>query len=425
MTRELKLTTANNIRTERKQFLVHGWIPLGTTTLMAGQGGEGKSTVTLGAAAKTTMGTLNGDLHGQAADVLIISPEDDPGSITVPRLKAAQADLNRVHIVSVTEDLGAMVTESVVELPTDIYRLEQAVTATGAKLIVIDPAVVTVGGNSDKVQDVRHAIGPLDALAQRHNIAVVLVAHFNKGAGNVNNKISGSHAWRDVSRSVIAFAHDPENDVRVMEVVKSNYAEVGKKLEYRLDSVDIETSSGETTAVGRAVIVGETDTSVNQIINRGFDPDDLDGDEAGQWLYDYLSQEPGEHLRKDVLKAAKSEHFSDSTIKRAAQRLDVISRRERAVHGAAVWKLPHLGHLGHDENHLGHDETRANTDKGHSGHLGHAHEPTPLGSPLDPSEPSEPRAPTSGTSRDPRETQLDPREPIFSGDTIAHYRKGA
>ena len=160
---ELRVTYAHMIAPHRQRWLwAHegqGVIPLGTGTIMAGIGGEGKSTFALDLAAQLTQGELSGDLHGHKETVIIFGPEDDWPTVMVPRLTAAGADLERVAQVQAATITETFTNERELQFPLDIALLRQAVIETGARMIIIDPAPNLMDGDMNKVQDVRRSYG--------------------------------------------------------------------------------------------------------------------------------------------------------------------------------------------------------------------------------------------------------------------------
>ncbi len=320
---------------------------MGTVTLFAGRGGEGKSTFALHIIAECNAGTLDGDLAGTPVDALIISHEDDWGTVMVPRLKAAGADPERVIRLAVEMTVDETTSETVPMFPIDVQLIRDAIRQTGARVILIDPITSTVAGDLHKVETIRAAMNPLAAVAAEFDVAIIGILHFNKGSGNLSDKISGSHAWRDIARSTVTFAEDPDSGKRVIEWDKSNYsAERGSSLEFDLESVTIATDDGELTTVARVINLGATDVKVSDIINR--EPEDgerSESDEAADWLVGYLEEEGGSAFRVDVLKAAKAQHFSDKVLRRAREKKGiVITRRGVPGKGAAqsMWALPAL-----------------------------------------------------------------------------------
>src|SRR5205807_3082914 len=74
-------------------------IPLGKLTLFAGDPGLGKSLITLDIAARVTRGVdwPDSGLNEKRGSVIILSAEDDASDTIRPRLRAAGADLDKLH----------------------------------------------------------------------------------------------------------------------------------------------------------------------------------------------------------------------------------------------------------------------------------------------------------------------------------------
>jgi predicted ATP-dependent serine protease len=182
--RRVELTLASAISSERVRWLWRGRIPLRGLVVIAGEKGLGKSILTNAfLAAKLTRGELDGELIQRPVDVLVITGEDDWRSVVKPRLLAHGADLDRVHRVTVIDDAG----ESLLTLPDDVGMLEQQVERLRAAgrvvgMLVIDPIGAFISGAIDTHRDasVRRALAPLAAMADRLDLAVVVVGHLTK-----------------------------------------------------------------------------------------------------------------------------------------------------------------------------------------------------------------------------------------------------
>ena len=327
-TKRVLLTPASLIKTRRQKwfwepFTGHGVIPLGTATIVAGKGGEGKTTFMLHLAALASRGQLPGDLHGQKMATIVIGPEDDWDTVMVPRLKAAGADLDRIYQIEVESTLDEFTSRRSLKFPLDVDMIEQAIGETGAKVLVVDPAPSLMHGDMNKVQDVRQSYEPLIALAQRREIALILINHFNKGGGSVSGGLSGSHAWRDLTRSYLAFATDEESGERVFSQDKNNYGESKGSYKFTLESVEVSTDDGETASVARVNFLGETDQTVGDSISRANgDDEDLDDRNVAQsFVIDFIKQnEVWEAKAGDVLKAGRAAGFNDNELKNARKR---------------------------------------------------------------------------------------------------------
>jgi hypothetical protein len=99
------------------------------------------------------------------------SGEDDPSDTLVPRLIAAGADLQRVSFVGDYKEGGK--TRSF-DPARDMELLRDAIKgAGGVELLIVDPVVSAVAGDSHKNTEVRRALQPLVDLAS----ALVLLRH--------------------------------------------------------------------------------------------------------------------------------------------------------------------------------------------------------------------------------------------------------
>jgi hypothetical protein len=109
-----------DLRTEKVRWLWEHRIPFGALTVLEGDPGLGKSTLTADLAARVTRGLpmpAEAPAAGAPANVLFLNAEDSPARTLRPRLAAAGADLGRVCFLdAVTED-GV---ERPVGLPTDL-----------------------------------------------------------------------------------------------------------------------------------------------------------------------------------------------------------------------------------------------------------------------------------------------------------------
>lgn len=322
-TRVVTLTQASSVRINRQKEMWRGQIMLAVPHLMAGMGGVGKSTFTGHIAGQVTRGTLEGDLYGKPANVMILNTEDSPAMVKA-RMLAAGADLDRVLIVSTKfcDELGEL-TETTPKLRQDVEQLEALMLEHNVMLLVADPLATVIDGDTNTGTDVRATIDPMIRLAHNTGATVLIVSHFNKGSGSASNKISGSHAIRDAVRGAHVFAKDEDEGVTVMTLDKNNYSqEVGKSQAFKLETRTVPTDDGEEMEVPVVVMLGDTDTSVTDLINRNIGSDDHEDRNAAQaFVVDFLLGQPGyEANAADVLKAGRQAGFNELEIKNARRR---------------------------------------------------------------------------------------------------------
>ena len=268
-TRTLRVQPMELVETEKLLWAWDQVIPMGVVTLLGGRAGTGKSTFLSWLTAEVTKGDLEGDMYGAPAHVTFVAGEDDLGRVLAPRLKAAGANLRLVSSLSVEqqEDDGS----SWVSMPsvrTDLGDLRQSLYETGTSLLIIDPLSATMEGDTNSEQVVRSQLGRLAHLAGEMNIAVLAVKHWHKGSGESIDRISGSHGFTDIVRSVIQLVPDEENDRLILSSDKNNYGQVRPSFAFRLKTVDVPTESGGVNQVGKALFLGETEVRVEDILRR-------------------------------------------------------------------------------------------------------------------------------------------------------------
>jgi hypothetical protein len=251
--------------------------------LLAGAKGAGKGTYLAALATRVSRKGLN---------VLFISTEDSAEIDLKPRLVAAGADTSRCFVI-----------RQHVKLPDDIPRLyEVAIEAGGCGMLVIDPVANHIGdSNSNSDAEVRHAIAPLNDLANELECVLIGVRHPGKdrSKGAVAS-ILGSTAWVDTPRQVVFIARDNEDDtLRHIQVVAGNRSLNGAGQAFRIEAHDV---PGLEEPITKAVFIGESAKNVEDLLAAEAKPETSSRSaEARDLILDILENE-GEQ-GSDVLDA--------------------------------------------------------------------------------------------------------------------------
>ena len=331
-----RLHRAADIRPEAVRWLWTGRVPAGTLTVLDGDPGKGKSTLTATLAAAVSTGrALPGDHQLHRGGVIFVSLEDDPAMVIVPRLIAADADLSRVHIPRILDSYG----ERLPLLPDDLGRLQQMITETEAKLVVVDPLMAAlsreVNGNQD--QEVRRVLAELTRIAGDTGAAILLVRHLNKSAGTVAiYRGGGSIGIIGAARSGLLLTQHPSDPSQLLlAVTKSNLGVRPKALSLRI----VQAKNG----FGAVEWGEESEISADDALN-GRNPDE-DEDEAAersaaeQWLIAALAE--GSVPAKQIFAEAKENGFSPDQIRRAKAKVRVVSIRIGGRDGGQwEWRMP-------------------------------------------------------------------------------------
>lgn len=354
--RKLVLTPASKIRIRPVRWLwdttpadapptSHGRLPMNSLSIAAGGPGLGKSQFAVWMTARITTGTLPGELHGKPRGVIYAATEDSWTYTIAPRLIAAGADLDLVFRVDVRDDeeLHARLT-----LPKDISLMGQAAEAYSVGLLVADPllSMIDASINDYRAAEVRAALEPLVAAADRYGFTILGLAHFTKAGGaDPLSRVAGSGAFGQLIRALIAFARQEAEDGTeefVMSLEKNNLGRLGLPSHtYTIQPVTIDTQDGPAY-VSRFVLGPESTTSVREVMRA-----ESSGESSGalgevvEWLRGWLDDSGGSDEAREIKKAAKKEGFSDSSVDRAKKRLGIRSKqqgfgRDRTSH----WYLP-------------------------------------------------------------------------------------
>jgi hypothetical protein len=315
--------------------------------------------------------------------VVLLSAEDGLADTVRPRLDAAGADVERIVALStVVERNGA---ERSISLTQDLGTIERAVGRVGASLVVIDPlmAFLSTKTDSHKDQDVRRALAPLAALAERTGAAVLIVRHLNKAAGgNTLYRGGGSIGIIGAARSGLVVAPDPEDpERRILASNKHNLAKAAQSLVFRVGTAP--------NGAARVAWGGTSGLSASDILKEPADPEQRS---AFSEAKDFLSKElaDGRVAAELVKKDARAAGVSERTLKRAKRALGVGSEKE----GDGTWSwvppdegaeggqaptagtLGTVGPLGKDAN-VKQFESAYLKEEGQGGQEGQAdHEPT-------------------------------------------------
>lgn len=332
--RTVSLRTASDMRSRKMRFIWEDVFPMSCAIVIGGTGGVGKSTFMLWLAGMITAGTLRGDAFGQPADVLYVSHEDSMEEVVLNRLDANGVDRSRFHQLSIhSKKIGGDVLP---DLPEDIGLIREAVQATGARMLIIDPITSTMGGDNDKVNDVRSVIDPLNALAAELGVAVFCITHFRKGGGKGEDLISGSRAYWDASRCVALFAKDEEAGDTIMTIAKGNAHPERGSYSYHQESVEIMTDEGTTTRVGRVVWGGATERTVMSVVNTDPAEAERQGELASDIIDFMMSHGGGAVTTSQIVK--EFSYVKENTVRMNLTRLGKRGKLVKISHG--IWQLP-------------------------------------------------------------------------------------
>jgi putative DNA primase/helicase len=336
---------AADIEIEPVEWLWPGRVAIGKQSLVAGEAGLGKSQVAIAIAAVVTVrGSWPcGEGCAPLGNVIILSAEDGAADTVVPRLMAAGAKLERIHIVSAVraEDGRA---RRAFNLQADLSLLERKIAEIGdVRLVVIDPVSSYMGPKVDSHVNaaVRGVLEPVGEMAARLRVAVLCITHPPKGTGTTAiNRFIGSIAFVAAARAAFMVTKDADDkDRRLFLPVKNNLAPLGKGLAFRLEQRIVGEPSkgivGSSVAWESEPVTISADQALQATDGGGSDRSAAA--EAGEFLLDKLSAGPVS--AKEGEEHARALGIAPRTLARARKKLGVVAEKD-GLRGGWMWRLP-------------------------------------------------------------------------------------
>lgn len=331
-----------DVKTETVSWLWPGRVAFGKLTLLDGDPGLGKSTLSLDLAARLSTGApMPGEATtagattaaaGPPRATLLLTAEDGLADTIRPRLQAAGADMARIlALQDVSEAAGGggeggepgRASLRPPLLPDDVPLLAELVCQHNVRLVIVDPLMAFLSGrvNSFRDQDVRRALAPLAAMAQETGAAVLILRHLNKATGgSAIYRGGGSIGISGAARSVLLVGKHPDDENRrVLAPVKNNLAALAPALAFHL-------RSDEEGASARVAWEGQSDVTADALLAaQACDAGEAGAtsalEEAVAFLGDLLSE--GAVESSAVKREARNNSIAEATLRRAKDQLGV------------------------------------------------------------------------------------------------------
>ena len=338
----VRLIRGDAIALEPVRWLWPGFLPAGMLTILGGAPGCGKTTIALSLAATVTRGGTwpDGSRCVEAGDVVIWSGEDGH-AVTAARLVASGANMSRIHFIDgiTGSDGGAF------DPGRDMLLLEDTAEALPlVRLLILDPIVSAVAGDSHKGAEVRRSLQPVVDLGQRLGCAVLGITHFSKGTSGRDpvERVTGSIAFAALARLVLvaakvrAEAGDDAEPRRVLMRAKSNIGPDHGGFAYSLERVEVASEVEGQRVRWLEVLEG---TAHELLADAEADRENDDGTTAAGvdgFLRGLLADGP---MPAKAIKAdADGAGYAWRTVQLSATRLGV-ERRKEGMKGGWVWAL--------------------------------------------------------------------------------------
>lgn len=289
-----------------------GYIPRGFVTLLVADQDQGKSTVAQDLCRTRLIGGRWPDgtqCNEQAEKLLWIDTE---GALALFRQRLRDWKMPRGRFILPPDPLQ----ELAVDNAADWAWIEAAIERFKPPIVVLDSLSGGHRGEENNNDQMKMVLKKMGELAQRYQIAVIVVHHLSKPAAGVPdypltlNRIRGASAITQFCRSVLALTAPDKNqpDLRRLDVIKLNLAKKPPAVGYTLTDTGPAWGDAPQPAQPRRA-----------------------ADDAEDWLNEAMSS--GVRPSDEVWNEARAAGIGEKALKKAKARLGVISKREGGKEG--------------------------------------------------------------------------------------------
>lgn len=306
----VNLVSMDTVEEKEPEWLVTDYIPKGQITVLAGDGGSGKTTIWCSIAAAVSSGGpcfLNQDnpftKNCAPGRVLFFSSEDSAEYTLKGRLRRSGAKLENVLSLDLAD-------ERFPEIKFNAPLLEELIKEYRPELVIFDPLQSYVPPDIQMGQRnaMRACLNPLIGLGEKYGTTFIIIVHTNKQAGLWGRKrIADSADIWDIARSVL-IAGEANDGLRYISQEKSNYGPLAQTVLFRLDSGKVE-FEGYTDKKDKDYVTAAT-AATYQAPAR---------EDAKAFILDYLKD--GEKETADLDGMMKAQGVSGKTLERAKAEL--------------------------------------------------------------------------------------------------------
>lgn len=324
------------------EWLVPGYIPRKEITVMAGDGGTGKTFCWTAIAAAISSGNKCFFLNNAFPDggkrepqkVMYFSSEDSNEAVLRPRLRENGADLKNIITISSTDErfVNITLTSPFLKSLLEMHR---------PALCIFDPlqSFLPRGVNMISRNDMRGAMGRLHVYGEKYGTSFLIVMHTNKKSDVWGrNRLADSADIWDIARSVLVVGKaDEKSTTRYLSQEKSSYGKESQTALFRID--------GNTVSFVSFTDKRDRDFVLAAARNSRCAPA---RDAAAQFILEYLA-EHGESPMRDLDDAAAGNLIAAKTMRNAKEWLKaqgkITIRRVAQGFGCGTdWLISLSGH---------------------------------------------------------------------------------
>lgn len=289
-----------------REWVWESWLPLGTTSLLGGPAGAGKSYLAQTIALAVSMGLPLFGAETKMMSTMYLTCEDDEGELIrrgksiATSLGLSLTDFNDCYLYSKVGDEHPAICGRGFKKTASYSELDQLMGDLKLQLVFLDVIPDFWEGNEIVRQEVNRFVkGFLGKLAIRHNACIVGLHHPSVAGQASGEGRSGSTAWEGSVRSRLYLSGADKDGIRKLSLKKSNYSSLHDiNLFWEAGSLKL---SSETYSDPKLI-----DGSRQRLGQRGSELRELLISQGGEMTLDEGNKAMGSSTRIDAMKALEN-----------------------------------------------------------------------------------------------------------------------
>ena len=326
--------TLEEFEEQEATWLVPGWIPDGQITLVAADGGIGKTTLWCDIIAAISSGSrciLDPEDHTrEPAKVAFLTTEDSVRKKLKRKLRLAGANERNI----ITPDFLSDKANILKNMKFGSDDMKRFIEYFRPVLCVYDPVqgFVPPDINMGSRNAMRDCMAPLISLGEEYGTTFLVICHTNKRKGAYGrDRIADSADLWDISRSVIMAGYTEEQGVRYISNEKNNYTQLQKTILFTIGESGIIQPCGTTWKRDREYM------QENAIATSKPKRED-----CKDFIVHTLKEHGGSIKTKELEALAKENGYSHETLRRAKGELkddNVIKYVQKGYENEKEWYI--------------------------------------------------------------------------------------
>ena len=330
--------TLDMFEEEEATWIVPGWIPEGQITLIAADGGVGKTTLWCNLISAISNGTRcildPVDYTRKPEKVGFLTTEDSVRKKIKRKLRVAGANQHNI----VTPDFLTDKSGQLRGLKFGSEKMRKFVSSFRLVLCIFDPVqgFIPPDINMGSRNAMRDCMAPLISLGEEYGTTFIVVCHTNKRKGAYGrDRIADSADLWDIARSVIMAGFTEEQGIRYISNEKNNYTELQETILFSINKNGLIQHEGTSWKRDKEYMA---DAIIAKAVPKR--------DDCKEYILHELDKAGGYMKTKELEDLAKAAGYSFITIRRAKDELKTNKEIRYIQTGSPKEKVWHIEKTG-------------------------------------------------------------------------------